>query len=119
MLSLPIESSGDYQKRVQSYFLVVNAVDNIDEVTISSGFFYRPGSEVQVSFGDAKFNLFTHKNLAWSYNKNDDLEILKQMRQDLDVVVTAFDKNNKYAIDKYSLIGFKEAYKKMKESCNF
>lgn len=117
ILSLPIKKDGNYEKRGEPYFLVINSKDNIDETTISSGYIYKEGSEIELSFGFRKINAFTYKNLAWSYSKADDIEIIKEMRKNLDVVVSGISKNNKYSQDTYSLIGFNQAFKKMKESC--
>ena len=117
MVSLPIKKDGNYYRRGEQYFLVVNSVDNIDEITISSGYVYKDGSEVELSFGLKKFNGFTYKSLAWANTKTDDIDIIKEMRRNLDVVVLGTNKNNKYSTDTYSLIGFNQAFGKMKEIC--
>ncbi len=118
MMSLPIKKDGNYYRRGEPYFLVTNSVDNIDEINISSGYIYKEGSEIELSFGLKKFNGFTYKNLAWANSKTDDIDIIKEMRRNLDVVVLGINKKNQYSSDTYSLIGFNQAYGKMKEVCN-
>jgi hypothetical protein len=117
MISLPIKKDGNYYRRGEPYFLITNSVDNIDEITISSGYVYKEGSEVELSFGLKKFNSFTYKSLAWANSKTDDIDIIKEMRRNLDVVVLGVNKKNQYSSDTYSLIGFDQAYGKMKEVC--
>ena len=117
MVSLPIKKVGNYYKRGEPYFIITNSVDNIDEVTISAGYLYKKGSEVELSFGLKKFSIFTYKNLAWAYNKTDDIDIIKEMRRNLDIVVLGVNKNNRYSQDSYSLVGFNQAFTKMKKEC--
>jgi len=117
IISLPIKKDGNYNKRGEPYFLVINSAGNIDEITISSGYIYKEGSEIELSFGLKKINAFTYKNLAWAYNKTNDIDIIKEMRENLDVVISGVSKNNQYSQDTYSLIGFNKAFNAMKESC--
>jgi hypothetical protein len=117
MMSLPVKKDGNYNRRGEPYFLVTNSVDNIDEITVASGYVYKEGSEVELSFGLKKFNGFTYKSLAWANSKTDDIDIIKEMRRNLDVVVLGINKRNQYSSDTYSLIGFNHAYGKMKEAC--
>ena len=118
MLATPTKERGNYFQRDRAYFLVVNSTSNIDEVNISSGFEYKKGSEVELSFGHSKYSLFTYENLAWAHNKVDDIEILKLLRNNLDVIVIAKNKQNRFAHDTYSLVGFNKAYQFMKNMCD-
>jgi hypothetical protein len=115
--STPIKRDGNYLNRAEPYFLVVGINNDIDEVSVSSGFLYNQSSNVELSFGAKKFYLFPYKTIAWSANKNDDIEILKEMQKNADMILTAIASDNKIAIDTYSLIGFNEGYKKLKEIC--
>lgn len=117
MVSLPVNKAGNYFRRGEPYFLVINSVDNIDEITISSGYVYKEGSEAELSFGLKKFNIMTFGNLAWANNKTDDIEIIKEMRRNLDVVVLGSNKKDQYSSDTYSLVGFRQAFGKMKDVC--
>ncbi|MES2678035.1 MAG: invasion associated locus B family protein [Pseudomonadota bacterium] len=118
MVSLPIKKDGNYYRRGEPYFLITNSSDNIDEITIASGYVYKEASEVELSFGLKKFNIFTYKSLAWANSKTDDIDIIKEMRRNLDIVVLGVNKKNQYSSDIYSLIGFNQAYGKMKEVCD-
>jgi hypothetical protein len=117
-ISLPIKRKGDYQKRGEPYFIITDSGNNIDEITVSSGYEYKNNSEVNLSFGLKKFSIFTHKNLAWANSKSDDIDIVKEMRRNLDVIVIGTSKNDSFSHDTYSLIGFTKAYAIMKEMCS-
>lgn len=117
MVSMPVKKDGNYNQRGIPYFIITNSDDNIDEINISSGYDYKIGSEVELSFGLKKFNIFTYNNHAWANTKIDDIEIIKEMRKNLDVVVLGVNQANLYSEDTYSLIGFNKAYGKMKEVC--
>ena len=117
MVSTPIKEIGNYRKRGESYFLVTNILNDADEVSISSGFFYKNKSDIELSFGSKKFYLFPYLMLAWAHDKNDDIDIIKQMQKSEEIIVTAVSKDGKAASDTYSLIGFVQAYAKMKDIC--
>ena len=114
-MSLPIKlSSGEGRN---SFLMVTNVENDADEISLSSGVIYQKDSDVEMSFGDSKFNLLPVKARAWTYNKNDDIEIIKQMQNSSDVVISAISEIHKNISETYSLIGFSQAYKKMKEIC--
>jgi hypothetical protein len=118
MASIPIKQSGNYHKRGQAYFLVTNIINDADEISTSSGFLYKKMSDVELSFGSKKFYLFPYLSLAWANDKNDDIDIIKQMQKSDEIIVTGISRDHKIANDSYSLIGFSQAYNKMKEICH-
>ncbi len=115
--STPIRSGGNYDKRGEPFFLVTNIENDADEISTSSGFIYSKKSNVEVTFGSRKFYLFPHKTLAWANDKNDDIDIIKEMQKNEDFVVIGVARDGKIASDTYSLIGFAESYAAMKELC--
>ncbi len=117
LASLPINKQDNYPKRGEAFFLVTDIPNDADEISVASGFFYNKKSDIELSFGSKKFYLFPFKTTAWANNRNDDLDIIKEMQKHDDMVVNAVSYDNKAALDTYSLIGFKEAYVKMKEDC--
>lgn len=124
LVSVPIANSDNrsadpksaYRKGVP-YILITNSESSIDELSVSSGFIYTDNSDVELSFGQKKFYLFPYQEIAWSYDRVEDIEILKEMQIRAEMVVTAVDKNNQLFSDRYSLIGFAQAYRKMKNEC--
>ncbi len=117
MLSIPIEKKGDKFRRAESYFLVSDLINDANEIMVSSGFYYKKNSDIEISFGPKKFYLFSHESRGWAYDKNDDIDLIKEMQKNEEFVITSFSDAGKIAIDKYSLIGFRQAYFKLKEIC--
>lgn len=117
MASTPIKQSGNYYSRGEPFFLVTNIKNDADEISASSGFFYSNKSDVEISFGSKKFYLFPYKTRAWARNKNEDIDIIKEMQKHEEIAITGVAQNSKTASDIYSLIGFNQAYQKMKRLC--
>jgi len=117
LASVPLKRDGNYERRGEPFFLVTNIENDADEVSVSSGFMFNQKSDVEVSFGSKKFYLFPYKTMAWAGDKNDDIDIIKDMQKHENFVITAVARDGKIATDFYSLIGFSLAYAKMKEVC--
>lgn len=117
LASTPIKRDGTYDKRGESFFLVTNIENDADEVSSSSGFIYNTNSNIEVSFGSKKFYLFPYKAIAWANDKNDDIDVIKEMQKHDDMIVTGVAYDGKISADTYSLVGFVQAYNKMKLVC--
>lgn len=117
LISIPIEYSKFYKRRGKSFFMVTKTSNDADEISTSSGFIYKNNSNLELSFGSKRFYLFPHKIYAWATDKNEDIAIIKEMQKQDDFIITAIDENNKIASDRFSLIGFNQAYRKMREEC--
>lgn len=115
--STPIKSEGNFDKRGEPFFLVTNIDNDADEISSSSGFIYSKTSNVELTFGIKKYYLFPYKTVAWANDKNDDADIIKEMQNNAEMIVSGVARDGKIAIDKYSLIGFVHSYKKLKEIC--
>lgn len=117
LASIPIKRDGNYDKRGEPFFLVTNIENDADEISVSSGFIYNQKSNVEVSFGSKKFYLFPYKTLAWANDKIDDIDIIKELQRHEDVNIGGVAYDGKISSDVYSLIGFAQAYNKMKNVC--
>jgi hypothetical protein len=115
--STPIKPGGNYDERGEPLFLVTNIENDADEISVSSGFTYSKKSDVEVSFGSKKFYLFAYQNMSWANDKNQDIDIIKEMQKHDDMVVSGMSSYGESATDSYSLIGFAEAYATMKRIC--
>lgn len=117
-ISLPTNKSGTYKKRGEPYFTVIRKIgSNNDEISLSSGFIYDENKDIEISINKRKFPLFSDLEKAWTYDKNDDIEIIKLMRFGTEMNVKGFSKGGSMADDTYSLVGFSEAHDKMIELC--
>jgi hypothetical protein len=119
LVSTPIETNSELnlKKKGESYFIITAIKNDVAEVSISSGISFYKNNDVELSFKNAKFYLFTQQYLAWAKDKNDDIEILKAMQKENEFIAKSISKNSKIIYDRYSLIGFVEAFKNMKELC--
>ena len=117
LLSTPIHKDGDRILRGESYFIVNDIENDANEITVASGFSYKDTSNVEISFGAQKYYLLPYKATAWAYSKNDDIDIIKDMQKNDEFIVSSMTTNNKIINDTYSLIGFTQAYFKLKDIC--
>ena len=115
--STPIKSEGNFDKRGEPFFLVTNIENDADEISASSGFIYNKNSNVELTFGIKKYYLFPYKTVSWANDKNDDADIIKEMQNSAEMIVNGVARDGKIAVDTYSLIGFVNSYKKLKEIC--
>ncbi len=117
ILSIPIHKRGNKIMRGESYVIVSDIENDADEITVASGFVYKQSSNVEMSFGARKYYLLPHMSNAWAYSKSDDIDIIKEMQQNDEFIVSSLTEKNKIINDTYSLIGFTQAYFKLKEIC--
>lgn len=117
VMSIPIRQEGNFLYRGEPYLMVTNLVNDSDEVSVSSGYIYKQTSDVEISFGSKKFYLFPYMALAWANNNNDDIDIIKEMQKNEEIIITGKTRDDKISNDTYSLIGFAQAYAKLKEIC--
>ena len=117
LAATPIKSDSSFSNRGEPFFLVTNIENDADEISTTSGFIFKDNTNVELSFGSKKFYLFPYKILAWADDKKSDIQIIKEMQKNADMVVTSIAKNGKMSVDTYSLIGFSQSYKKLKKIC--
>jgi len=117
LLSTPISAQKTTYFRDKSFFIVTHSAQNVNEISTSSGFYYKENSNVEISFGSKKFYLFPYRNLAWANNGNSDIDIIKEMKKKDQFFVIGVSKDQELVIDIYSLVGFNQAYSKMNEEC--
>ena len=72
---------------------------------------------MELTFGIKKYYLFPYKTVSWANDKNDDADIIKEMQNNAEMIVNGVARDGKIAVDTYSLIGFVNSYKKLKEIC--
>lgn len=115
--SLPTKKDGNYSKRSDPYLLVTHKGGAVDEVSTSSGYPYKEGEEVTLSFGQKRFPLFVKGEIAWAYDEASDKSIVKEMIRGNDVKIKGTSWKNTKSTDTYSLKGFTAAHRHMKREC--
>jgi hypothetical protein len=66
---------------------------------------------------DVQFNFEAKKDLAWTKNKAEDLEVINSMLESGVVKVRSDSAVGTFAVDEYSLKGITRAYARMREVC--
>lgn len=115
--SLPVESKGNFKKRGEPYLLVTSKSPTIDEVSASAGYPFDEKKDVQLVFGQKNYKLFARSEVAWAYDADTDKAIVKDMMRGSRVVVHGQSWKGTDSKDTYSLKGFTNAHRKMKQLC--
>jgi len=115
--SFPKSKTGNYTKRDDPYFLVTRISDGVYEVSTSSGYPYKVGSDVSVDIQGNKFSMFTKGELAWAKDSKEDKQIIDIIKKKGTMNVKGTSTKGTYSVDKYSLMGFTAAYNRMQSVC--
>lgn len=116
--SLASEEEGNVTRATDPYLLVSKFEQRKPEVSVSSGFSYKEGSEVKFMIKEKVFLLDKiQNNIAWAKNNVLDAEIIAAMKAGAMLDVKSTSQDGKYAIESYSLKGFTNAYNKMLDVC--
>ncbi len=116
-VSAPIKKSGNYTRRDDPYAMITRRDKTIDEVSVSSGYGYKPGSDVTLTIDKKAYLFFTKDELAWVKNVAEDKTIVAAMKKGSKMRVKGTSKKGTYSNDTYSLKGATAAYKKMVSLC--
>jgi len=119
--STPKSEAGNYTRRGEPYLLVTYRGNGVSEVSASSGYPYKPDSDVKVTIDKKhKISLFTSSDtpkIAWANNAAEDKKLVQLMKKGNSIKVHAISKKNTYSKDTYSLFGFSKAFNRMKSAC--
>ncbi|MCC6006870.1 MAG: hypothetical protein JJU40_04250 [Rhodobacteraceae bacterium] len=91
--------------------------DVAGEVAFTGGYPYRSGSTVQVTIGDATFELFTDGDWAWPAAPGDDARLITAMKRGAEAEVVGFSARGTRTADTFSLFGFTAAVEEAERRC--
>ena len=116
--SNPKDMSGNHKDDREPYIMVAFFGSIRQEISIITGYFYRPYSIVNVSI-DGKQERFIAESetIAWAEKNGSDKKIIQEMLNGFKLLVFAESNAMTYSVDTYSLSGFKKAYYKIRELC--
>lgn len=86
------------------------------EVSFVAGYPIRPNSEPRVQIGSDRLEMFVEGEHAWP-RPEDDAEMIRAMRAGVTAVVTAVSARGTQTTDRFSLLGFTDAFDKARELC--
>lgn len=116
-VSFPKSKTGNYTKRDEPYFIVTKVGDDRYEVSTSSGYPYKSGSDVKLDVDKNKYNMFTKDEIAWAQNEEHDGKIVKSMKKGSKMKVRGTSRKGTYSVDTYSLRGITAAVDRMRSLC--
>jgi len=115
----PKKSAGKYNRRGPTYMQVTHRVADRarNEVSITAGYSYKKGSDVNVKIDKKTFSMFTDGATAWSRDARGDAALVAAMRAGTTMVVTGTSTRGTVTKDRYSLAGFTAAHKAINKAC--
>lgn len=119
MASAPTKSEGKYSKRGEIFVLVTNdpTTSARGEVSIVTGYTYKPNSEAKVKIGGKTFAMFTKGDKAWTRGPDEDADLVQRMVKGRDMVITGTSSRGTLTKDTYSLRGFTATKKIIDNAC--
>jgi hypothetical protein len=119
IVSQPKSSEPKNVNRDPIFFLVTHRPgDKVrNEVNTIIGYPFKEGTTASVTIGDAKFELFTSGDGAWSESAARDAEIVEAMKRGSDMQVQGTSWRGTTTTDRYSLSGVTAAMSKIDETC--
>lgn len=111
--SFPKSKTGNYSRRDEPYLLITRISDSVHEVSTSSGYKYKKGSEVKVDVDGTNYNLFTSGEVAWAYDVTEDRKIIDSMKKGNKIKIRGTSLKGTYSVDTYSLSGVTAAFSLM------
>lgn len=119
--SSPKKESGNYKKRGAPYLLVTYRGKNNSDVSVSAGYPYKEGSNVNLKFDNgSSYDLFTSPDtprVAWAVDSRTDAQLIDRMKRGKNVDVRAHSRIGTFSKDTYSLLGFTKAFNRMRQLC--
>jgi len=118
-LSQPKSRAPEGLKRDPAYFFIsTRPAENVrNEVTITSGFPLKDGSDAKLTVGSLSLQLYTKDTGAWLRNAADETKLVDAMRRGKDLTVVSVSARGNPTTDKYSLSGISQALDRAAQEC--
>ena len=115
----PKKAEGNYTTRDDVHMLVTHrpAEKVHGEISITTGYTYREGKDVEVNIDGKTFKLFTRGDNAWAYDSAADRAIVAAMKAGQKMTVRGTSRRGTVTTDTYSLSGFSAALAAIDKAC--
>ncbi len=77
--SVPVKKTGNYSARGEPFVMVTNRGAAGDEVSVSSGYPYKEGSQLSLTIDNRRYDLFVEGERAWAYDATQDKNLVDAM----------------------------------------
>lgn len=117
--SAPKTSEGKYTKRDPVHVLVTHRpADKVrGELSVTAGYTYKPGKEVEAKVDGKTFKLFSRDDNAWAQDANADKAIVAAMKAGRELVIRGTSSRGTLTTDTYPLAGFTAAMNAIDKAC--
>ncbi len=115
----PKKAEGKYASRGDVHLLVTHrpAEKVRGEISITTGYDYREGKDVDIDIDGKAFKLFTRGDNAWARDASADRAIVAAMKAGRQMVVRGTSSRGTLTTDTYSLSGFSAALAAIDKAC--
>jgi len=119
MANWPTKEEGKYARRGETYALVTHrpSKGSAAVFSITAGYQYKKGSEVEVVVGKDRFRMFTDGDTAWAPDEAADAALIQAMKRGNAMIVRGTSIRGTETTDTYSLMGFTAAYTAISKTC--
>ncbi len=116
----PKKEAGKYSERGDTYIQVADRPKEkiANELSVTAGYPYKPGSEVALDIDGTKFALFTDGETAWARDGATQDQIVGAMKAGITLVVQGTSSRGTLTTDSYSLAGFTAAITAAHRACD-
>jgi len=99
-------------------FVSTRPADKVtNEVSIITGYPFKPGSEASVTVGSTSYALYTQQDGAWIKNATEEVQLVDAMRGGQSAVVKGTSSKGTQSTDTYSLKGLSQALDRVAQEC--
>ncbi len=88
-----------------------------NEVSFTSGYLFKEGSDAELAIDGKKFSLFTDKEGAWTRDAATDKEVVEAMAKGREAIIKGVSARGTATTDSYPLEGFTQALNAIDKAC--
>jgi invasion protein IalB len=88
-----------------------------NEVSFTSGYLFKEGSDAELSIDGKKFSLFTNKDGAWTRDAATDKAVVEALAKGKQAIIKGTSARGTATTDTYSLAGFTQALDAIDKAC--
>lgn len=93
------------------------AEKRFNEVSFTSGYLFKDGSDAELSIDGKKFSLFTNKDGAWTRDAATDKAVVEALAKGKQAIIKGISARGTATTDTYSLVGFSKALDDIDKAC--
>jgi hypothetical protein len=119
MAGQPEKQEGKFHKRGEALFFVTHwpGSKGRNAASVSNGYTFKEKKPIEIAIGDQTFGMTARGDTAWTENQAADDSLIKEMRTEDEMTVTATSNHGTETTDTYDLAGVIGAYHAINKEC--